>query len=960
MKQMIAFKKCRTTDGMINKVISLLMAGCMLLAVLVMGLAECESVEAGLLSRGGLTVRIGYMGYDGFIEKTTDGSYTGYGAEFLEEIAGYTNWNYEYVYGTFEEHLESLKNGEIDFIMQMQKTPEREREYLFSEYIVGVETNLLYVANDNDSYYYNDYENYDGIRVACVENSFQKYQFEELAQKKGFTYVIEAMASPNECFKALDEGLVDAVAFGSLALQENYKIISRFGVAGIYAVTGKDNEALMECLNDAMSQLDSAKPNLQEELEDKYYGEEERTNVVYTREEAEYIKEGNEITVAFIPNRRPYSYVNDEGEIAGIVVDMVKLIEKKSGLKFRYTMMKEGQTPVAYMAVHPEHLVAGVSATNPQFLNTNYMLSEKLYTDNTSIVGKGKTEYRIDVEPGTYKVAVPKSFAALQLYIKENYPEFEVVLVSSTEDGLALLEEDAVDFLAQNVNVLAPYLQKPLYEELTVMPRFFMEEEMAIVGLSFAGHRIHMSIIDKSIAMISEREIAAFVMEHTMANTYELTLMDWIYKFRVPFSIIAVLAVIVVALLILFAVMRQRHYSRIRSKNIELGEAVAQANSANAAKSTFLARMSHEIRTPLNAIIGMNSICRKHLNEPERIEEYLDKMDNASKVLLGVINDVLDMSAIESNKIKIAAEKMYIREILKTVEDIYTEQCRLKGIRLKMDVSKVREGAVLGDALRLKQIFLNLTSNAYKFTPHGGTITIEANEISEHEGMVYYNFKVSDSGEGMSEEMLGRLFMPFEQEDASVAKNHGGSGLGLSIVKNLVELMSGTITCQSKKGEGTAFSVSLPFKIAEERKTEEIRSVNPADYDFGGRKVLLAEDTEFNADVMRDLLEMVNMQTDWAENGRVAVEKFANSAPGEYVAIFMDIQMPQMDGYEAAQAIRSLKHKEAKTIPIYAMTANSFTEDINDAFHAGMNGHIEKPVDTALVYEILKKIVDTE
>ena len=906
----------------------------------------------------GQTVRIGYLGYDGFIQENEDGSYNGYGAEYLEEIANYTKWNYEFVYGTMEEHLEAIRNGKIDFLMQIQKTPEREAEFLYSESIIGVETNVLYVANDEERYYYNDYQGFNGIRVACVENTYQQMEFENLAERKGFSYTLLPQKHPNACFEALEQGLVDAVAIGSLSLQEEYKIICRYGVAGFYAITRPENKILMEQLNDAMAQINSVRPDYQDELKDKYYGE-ERTKVVYTREEAEYIAQGNEITVAFIPNRKPYSYLNEDGEIDGIIVDIVKSIEQKSGLKFHYTMLEVGQTATAYMSENPNHLVAGVSAQNKQFQNTNYVMSTRLYTDNVSIVGKIGNNYQMEDTEATYRVAVPRSFMALRLYMEEHYPEYIQVLTDSTEAGLMLVDKGEADFIAQNVNILTPYLQKPRYEDFSIFSGFFMEEQMAITGLDVAGNRINISIIDKCMAGISEREIAQYVMKHTMKNIYELTFGDWLYKFRLPVMIIAGLILFIILLLIGVLALRQSYYTRIQNKNVELGAAVLQANSANEAKSTFLARMSHEIRTPLNAIIGMNKLCRNHLKEPEYMEDYLDKMDNASKMLLGVINDILDMSAIESNKIKLAFEELYIKDVLQSVEDIYGEQCRQKRIQFKVDTSRVSDTLVLGDVLRLKQIFLNLISNAYKFTPAGGKIVIEAMELSQYDGMVYYNFNVTDTGEGMSKEMQGRLFVPFEQENATVAKHHGGSGLGLSIVKNLVELMSGSISCESVKGEGTTFRVSIPFKIVKEQG-KEVQQAKPENYDFSNRKVLLAEDTEINAEVMRDLLDLVHMQTDWAENGKRAVELFEQSEEGEYVAIFMDIQMPEMDGYEATQVIRRLSHPQAKTIPIYAMTANAFTESVNDAFHAGMNGHIEKPIDTARVYELLRMLVEKE
>lgn len=908
------------------------------------------------------TVRIGYLGYEGFITQTIDGNYSGYGVEFLNEIASYTGWKYEYVYGTLASQLENLRTGRIDFVMQMQRTPEREEEFLFSKYIVGIESSVLYVQKDEERFYYNDYENYDGMRIACVEGSYQQLQLDEFAAEKEFTYEAFVRRTPSECFSALDRGLVDAVAIGSNALNEGYKIISRFGSSGFYAVTNPANTSLMEEMNDAMEQIYSIKPNYREQLTEKYYGENKGNEVVFTRDEAEYIAEGKALTVAFIPNRKPYSYVNEKGEIAGIIVDIVKQVEKRSGLKFNYEMMKTGVSPVEYLKEHPNHLVAGVAAENQQFLNSTYQLSELLYSDNVAIVSRPGTEYRIDVEPGAYKLAVPKSFMALQFYIEENYPEFKIVLADSTEDCFLKVLNEEVDFMAQNVNVLSPYLQKPIYEDFTVLSNFFMEEKMAIVTMNTKEHNTWISIIDKCIATITEREQAQYVMEHTIRNTYELTWTDILYKSRTEVTIIGFLVILVFVMMIMSIVIRNRHYALIASKNIELGAAVAQANSANEAKSTFLARMSHEIRTPLNAIVGMNAICKSHLDEPEKVKEYLDKMENASKVLSGVINDILDMSAIESNKIKIESAKLSIKDVIRTVEDIYTEQCKAKGVKLQVIMDEVRETEVMGDVLRLKQVFLNLTSNAYKFTPAGGTITIEAKEVSVRDDKVFYNFKVSDSGEGMTEEMLTRLFKPFEQESASTAKSHGGSGLGLSIVKNLVELMSGSISCESEKGVGTTFLVSIPFVIPEDQKVieveEEMPEAEPVAYDFENRKVLLADDTEFNADILTDLLAMVNMQVDWAENGRIAVEMFEKSDEGQYEAIFMDIQMPEMDGYEAAKAIRASAHPEGKTIPIYAMTANTFTEDVSEAFHAGMNGHLEKPIDTALVYEILQKIVN--
>ena len=383
-------------------------------------------------------------------------------------------------------------------------------------------------------------------------------------------------------------------------------------------------------------------------------------------------------------------------------------------------------------------------------------------------------------------------------------------------------------------------------------------------------------------------------------------------------------------------------------------------------KSVFLANMSHEIRTPMNAIVGLTEIAKHYEEDPKKIEDYLDKIDVSSKVLLNIINDILDMSSIENKKMKIAKEPFDLHEILMSVCTIYEPQCKQKGIAFEVQDEEVTHTHLIGDGLRVNQILLNLVSNAYKFTPSGGKITIKVKELYVKEEKAYFNFLVEDTGEGMSEEMQTRLFQPFEQESATTAQKHGGSGLGLSIAKNFVELMSGSISVKSKKGEGTTFVVSIPFEFeqaAEPEITEQpvendlsVVQEEQAVYDFTGKKVLLAEDTAFNEEVATELLAMVHMDVDCAHNGKEAVELFEKAKPGTYMAILMDIHMPVMNGYEAARTIRKSEREDAGTIAIYAMTANSFEEDVSAALNAGMNGHIAKPIDAQILYEVLDKL----
>ena len=525
-------------------------------------------------------------------------------------------------------------------------------------------------------------------------------------------------------------------------------------------------------------------------------------------------------------------------------------------------------------------------------------------------------------------------------------------------------------------------------------------------------------------------------------------------------------------------------------KRKALEDALEAANKATEAKSEFLSRMSHEIRTPMNAIVGLNAIARNHVAEPLKVEDYLNKIDASAKVLLNIINDVLDMSAIANNKLKIAKSEFDLKAVLNAISTIYYTQCEQKGVRFIMDVD-VKNELLIGDSLRVNQILMNLVSNAFKFTDRGGSIAVRVKENRREDDTVFLQFKVTDTGVGMTPEMLKRIFKPFEQESAVTAKKYGGSGLGLSITKNLVTMLRGDIAVESEKGKGTTFTVELPFKttgrasepvdkskfknlrmlVVDDEKsareytgmlldrigvkydlaisgvdalekvraaqaagngynlclldwkmpgldgvdvTKELRKLVPAgmmviivsaydtsemedeatnagadmfvskplfqstifnllvqmlggkmglgaipfsSYDFSGHRALLAEDNPINSEVARELLRMVKLDCDLAENGKEAVDKFNKAAPGTYDLILMDIQMPLLDGYGATKAIRALPRPDAKTIPIFAMTANAFTEDVSAALTCGMNGHLAKPIDVAKLYATVAGVI---
>ena len=393
--------------------------------------------------------------------------------------------------------------------------------------------------------------------------------------------------------------------------------------------------------------------------------------------------------------------------------------------------------------------------------------------------------------------------------------------------------------------------------------------------------------------------------------------------------------------------------SEINEQNERLEELTRAAEAASTAKSSFLANMSHEIRTPLNAVIGMSLIARKSATD-EKTLSAIEEIETASKHLLGVLNNVLDMSKIESGKFELIQDAFKLVTAMNEVAELIRHRCAEKNINLKADFGNMKNYSVMGDQLRLKQILINLLGNAVKFTPESGTIEFSLRLVEEAEKAVKIQFLVSDSGIGMTEEQLGRLFKTFSQADASIFSRFGGTGLGLSISQNLTQMMGGEIIVKSRQGEGSSFEFILNFSRIEESIEDDV-PLEDSIPDLSDKRILLAEDVEINRIILKELLADTHVEIEEAVDGAAAVMNFDTKPPYYFDLVFMDVQMPVMDGYEATRRIRSrsLGRPDARNIPIIAMTANAYREDIEKALAAGMNGHLAKPIDIDAVIKML-------
>ncbi len=461
---------------------------------------------------------------------------------------------------------------------------------------------------------------------------------------------------------------------------------------------------------------------------------------------------------------------------------------------------------------------------------------------------------------------------------------------------------------------------------------------------------------------------------------------EWYMFMEVPYDVVdrmteklsgnlnrnAIIMMSSIMVLILFVFFIYLTNLKEHSKQLEIAREQAEqaqkaSEEANLAKSEFLSRMSHEIRTPMNGIIGMTEIARRNINDREKVGDCLRKVSLSSNHLMSLINDVLDMSKIESGKIQLKNEFFDLGLFIENIENIYSIQAEEKNIDFEIRLFGKVNKFIKGDALRLNQIVTNFLSNAFKFTPEGGKIIFSVSELKHEENTVFLRFAVKDTGMGIKKENLEKIFEAFEQEDDEITRKFGGTGLGLSIVRKFSEFMGGSVSVRSEYGEGSEFEVSLPFMITENsdfiirdsRKGTENKTVEKKTYDFKGKHILLAEDNELNREIAVELLgNVTGAEIDEAEDGKKAVEIFEASDVNFYDLILMDIQMPNMNGFEATKIIRSMERPDAKTVPIFAMTANAFAEDEEKSKEAGMSAHISKPLEISAVLAAMNEILN--
>ncbi len=1041
------------------------------------------------------TVRVGFMPLDNFMEEeaTRQGDKefvvrSGYAYEYLQNVRYYTGWDYEYVNGSWDGLVKMLEKGEIDLLTHVAKNEQREQTMLFSTEPQGRETHYLYVDGPSDAIDPKDYSTLNGKSIGVIAGDFRTEKLRAWCREHEITCTILEYPDIDAIHRALHSGYVHAASTSSTVIascpEGKWNPIIRFEDTPVYFAVkrGPEGEKILAQINDAQRQILAINENFGQELQQKYTSK-NAMPAVLTQEQKQWLQERGELVVGYCDHRRPLAYTDEDGNLAGLLADYLDTMQEAYGMQFQAVSYPNGIRLMEALREGQVDIIAPVGYNYGMAEVYEMAITDALTVETMVAVYKG---YK-----GTEPKDIFEQIAVLDTSITEKdyamrfYPDAQWARANSVAEAIDFVVEDKAGCYIIRSSTWSWYQNE--YPKLSGLQVLALPNSND-VNMAIRNEDIQLlPILNKGISLMKQADVNQSIVKHSDASR-EVT---WLMAMQenplaTTLGILAVVLLVGLAFVVYRLQTEKRYLKKLELANQEAQLARQEAERANLAKSTFLTSMSHDIRTPMNAIIGMTTLAAKHLNNSEYVRNCLSKVTLASDHLLTLINDVLDINKIESGNLSLTPNVFSLADSIMNLANIGRHQLREKDHHFEIRVHNIKQEYLFADELRINQVFINLLSNAIKYTPAGGRITIDVKQeiIPGDREKIRLIYVIEDTGIGMSQEFQTHMYDLFSMANKN-SRTVTGSGVGLSICKQLVDLMEGQIQCESQQGKGTRFTVILEVPVADKvvdqlllppikillvdddevflatasdtlrelgvspdcvdsgqkaidlviqkkkegkdypliiidwkmpeldgiETTRRIRAqvgpevsiiiisayapedmrdaameagangfinkpffrtnayqsiseimglatqsaevVDNAHRKVRGMKILIAEDNDLNWEIIRELLGMYGVEAVRAEHGRACLDMLEASCPGDYDCVLMDIQMPVMNGYDATMAIRRMDRVDLQSLPIVAMTADAYTEDVMRCAAAGMNGHIPKPIDMDKLLDIL-------
>lgn len=919
-------------------------------------------------SRGNVTegnpkiVRVGYYANDNFQEGAAKGEVkSGYCYEYLQKLATLTGWKYDYVYGSWSELYEAFLKGDVDLMAGLAYNEERANQMGFSKLPMGKECYYLF-KNVNSDISSDNLSSLNNKKIGALKGQMYIAITEWLSQNNINAEVILFDDLPRRD-EAIISGKIDAIIAEDRGISSSHCVeaVSRIKDVQYFVAITNNRKDLLDELNEAQDKMRDQNPYYPDYLSEKYFRH-IASKTTLSDGEKQWIAAHDSLRIGYLNNFIPYSDTDMLGNATGVVKDILPEMMRNLHLGKDLDISYKGYDDYKEMllalsngeldAIFPVYVEMWVAEENNLFISEDVFSAEAYLVQNVN----NKSN---DVK----KIAVVKHNLLQRDYSYFAYPNAELVYVDSVEECLQAVEDGRVDTTIISGLRAGPLITNGDYTNLGCLRL----EKQFKVGFAVQPGNISLlallnrgiSIMDKAYPLrvsydyekfLHKQSIMGFMREHVVL------IIAVLIAFLVCISIILVMYVNSHKRQKRAAIALQENYETIQEQQKALELALERSECANRAKTSFLNSMSHDIRTPMNAIIGFTNLAKEHIGNTEQVKDYLSKIGVSSKHLLSLINDVLDMSRIESGKVNIEEENVKLSTIAKDLKTLVQEDMNAKNLHFSVNIRQIKNDNVVVDKLRLNQVLLNILSNAMKFTEAGGNISLEISQQGIPDAdRSEYKFSVKDNGIGMSKEFQQHIFEPFTREKTSTVSGIQGTGLGMSITKKIVDMIGGRISVDSEMGKGTEVTVHLYLKNFQPDEETPAEDISDEAVDFSNKRILVVEDNELNQEIITEVLTQFGFMVDVANDGTVAVEKMTEVEAGYYDLILMDLQMPVMNGYDATRAIRKLHDERKASITIWAMSADAFNEDKKVAWDVGMNGFIPKPFDVNDLYEKLKK-----